>query len=339
MRARRSSARASGSCSGTRCRSMRALFFDGSKIRQIESPIPRYRKGESLVRVRIAGICSTDIEILRGYLSFEGILGHEFVGTVESSCSRLVEGQRVVGEINIPCGKCALCRQGLKMHCASRKVLGIKKHDGAFADYLVLPTKNLHPVPTSLEDEEAVFTELLAAACEIAEQVYLQGSERILVLGDGRLAAMVAQVIRLECDRVEVMGRSNQKLAIIGSLGIRICSLSKSSSLARKYDVVIDCTGNPEGIVLASSLVVPRGKIILKSTYAEKLVWNPASLVIDEITVIGSRCGPFERALDLLSAGKILVRPFITAVFGFESWKQALRKATARDSFKVLIRM
>jgi threonine dehydrogenase-like Zn-dependent dehydrogenase len=318
---------------------MRALLFDGRKLREVERPLPRPARGGALVRVRLAGICSTDLEILKGYFSFRGVPGHEFVGTVVSAPSGRLAGKRVVGEINVPCGRCALCRAGLGTHCPSREVLGIAGRDGAFAEYLTLPARNLHVVPAGLSDEEAAFTELVAAACEVVEQVPVSRRDRVLVLGDGRLAAMAAQVVSLTGSRVAVLGRAPRKLAVIRTLGIETFGSREGRRFGRRHDVVVDCTGSPAGLSLAASLVRPRGVIVLKSTYRGSLDWNPAPLVVDEITVVGSRCGPFERALDLLARRKISVRPFLTAVYPFERWERAVRRARGAGSFKVLMRM
>jgi threonine dehydrogenase-like Zn-dependent dehydrogenase len=318
---------------------MHALLFDGRTMREVERPLPRRARGDALIRVRMAGICSTDLEILRGYFSFRGVPGHEFVGTVVTAPESSLVGARVVGEINAPCGRCELCRAGLGKHCAARTVLGIAGRDGAFAEYLALPVRNLHPVPDALGDEEAAFTELVAAACEIPGRISMKRRDRVLVLGDGRLAAMAAQIVSLESDRVAVLGRSPRKLAAIRALGIETIRLGEAQRLGRRHDIVIDCTGRPAGLPLAASLVRPRGVIVVKSTYRGELRWNPAPLVVDEITLVGSRCGPFARALDLLVRGRIRVRPFLTAVYPFERWERAFRRARLAGSFKVLIRM
>jgi threonine dehydrogenase-like Zn-dependent dehydrogenase len=318
---------------------MKALHFDGKKIALRTVPAPRPRRGEALVKVRLAGICSTDLEIARGYMSFRGIPGHEFVGTVVSAPSNALAGKRVVGEINVPCGKCATCRAGLGGHCAARGVLGISGRNGAFAEYLTLPAKNLHVVPARLRDEEAAFTELVAAACEIVEQVEISARDRVLVLGDGRLAAMAAQVLGTRTKRLAVLGRSARKLAALRELGLETLGPGSAAALVRSQDVVVECTGSPRGLPLAARLVKPRGTIVLKSTYHGALDWNPAPLVVDEITVIGSRCGPFEPALSLLARGSVRVLPFLSAVYPLERWEAAFRAARRADAFKILLRM
>jgi len=312
---------------------MRALFFDGTDLAETGIKKPPTGRGESVVSVRLAGICSTDLEIMRGYMNFRGIPGHEFIGTAVS------DGRRVVGEINIPCRGCEVCRSGLEKHCPRRRVLGISGKNGAFAQFLSLPEANLHDVPRSVSDEEAVFTELLASACEIPERIEIGDGARVAVLGDGRIAAMVAQVLALESGSVEVMGINRYKLSRIRSIGLAARDISKRIRFRREFDLVVECTGSPSGLPLAASLVKPRGRIVLKSTYHGGSQWNPASIAVDEITIHGSRCGPFERALDLLSNGRVDVLPFLTEIFPFSRWREAFRLAKHRDSFKVLLGM
>jgi len=318
---------------------MKALVFDGKKLALSTVPSPRLRAGEALVKVHLAGICSTDLEIVRGYMSFRGIPGHEFVGTVVSASAKRFVGKRVVGEINLPCGRCAACKTGFGRHCASRGVIGISGRNGAFAEYLALPVKNLHVVPASLSDEEAAFTELVAAACEIPEQIEIRREDRVLILGDGRLAAMVAQVLSPRTTRLAVLGRNSRKLSVLRTLGIKTHGPRAARTLLRSQDLVIECTGSPLGLPLAAKLVKPRGRIVLKSTFHGNLEWNPAPLVIDEITVVGSRCGPFEPALSLLAQGTVRVLPFLSAVYPLASGEAAFRAARRAGAFKVLIRM
>jgi len=318
---------------------MRAISFDGMELRDTVVPRPRIRRAEALVKVRLAGICSTDLEIVRGYMAFRGIPGHEFVGTVAEASTRSLIGKRVVGEINAPCGRCALCRAGLGKHCPSRSVLGIARRNGAFAEFLALPEENLHVVPARLSDEEAAFTELVAAACEIPERIAIGASDTVIVLGDGRLAAMAAQVAVLHSRRVAVLGMNEAKLATLRKLGLRTYGPRDRTRLQRSADFVIECTGSPRGLPLAAALVRPQGAIVLKSTFQGSLDWNPAPLVVDEIIVAGSRCGPFATALKLLAQGKVRVLPFLTAVYPFDRWRAAFRRARGRDSFKVLLRI
>lgn len=318
---------------------MKALLFDGTRITLVMRPRARARAGEALVRVSLAGICSTDLEIMRGYMAFKGIPGHEFVGTVVSSPVKSLIGRRVVGEINIPCGACPTCRAGLGKHCSARSVLGISRRNGAFAEYLSLPVENLHLVPHAVGDEQAVFTELVAAACEIPERVSIRRRDAVLVLGDGRLAAMVAQVMATKSDRVIVLGRRRRKLAALRRAGIRTCGVRRAAALLHTQDIVVECTGSPAGLPLAARLVRPRGTIVLKSTYHGSILWNPTSLAVDEITVVGSRCGPFKRSLELIRSGKVKVLPFLSGIYPLERWETAFRRARQADAFKVLIRM
>jgi len=318
---------------------MKAIRFDGKSLRDAVVPRPRVRRGEALVRVTLAGICSTDLEIVRGYMSFRGIPGHEFVGTVVEAPTRSLVGKRVVGEINAPCGRCRECTSGLGKHCASRTVLGLSRRGGAFAEYLALPEGNLHVVPRRLSDEEAAFTELVAAACEIPERIDIGARDAVIVLGDGRLAAMTAQVVSLRSRNVAVLGRSPAKLAALRKLGLKTYGAGAARRLERSADFVIECTGSPRGLPLAARLARPQGAIVLKSTFHGALDWNPSPLVVNEIIVAGSRCGPFKTALSLLASGSVRVLPFLTEVYPFERWREAFRRARGRDSFKVLIRI
>jgi threonine dehydrogenase-like Zn-dependent dehydrogenase len=318
---------------------MRAIYFDGKKLAEARLPRPRLRRGEALVRVRLAGICSTDLEIARGYMRFRGIPGHEFVGVVEEAPTKGLIGKRVVGEINVPCGRCDTCAAGLGKHCAARSVLGISGRNGTFAEFLALPAKNLHVVPSRLSEEAAAFTELVAAACEFPERIEIGRTDTVIVLGDGRLAAMAAQVAALRTKKVSVLGRSPSKLSTIRSLGLKTYRLRDASKFYRGADFVIECTGSPRGLPLAAKLVRPQGAIVLKSTYEGNLDWNPAPIVVDEIIVAGSRCGPFNTALKLLASGKVRVLPFLAAVYPFERWEEAFRAARRPGSFKVLLRI
>jgi len=318
---------------------MRAIYFDGRELSDAVVPRPRVRRGEALVKVRLAGICSTDLEIVRGYMALRGIPGHEFVGVVAEASTRRLIGKRVVGEINAPCGRCGVCGAGLGKHCPSRSVLGISGRGGAFAEFLTLPEENLHVVPRRLSDEEAAFTELVAAACEIPERIEIGARDTVIVLGDGRLAAMAAQVASLRSRNVAVLGKNRSKLAALRKLGIKTYGPGGGMPLGRNADFVIECTGSARGLPLAATLVRPQGAIVLKSTFHGTLDWNPAPLVVDEIIVAGSRCGPFDTALRLLAQERVRVLPFLTAVYPFDRWRAAFRRARGRDSFKVLIRI
>ena len=317
---------------------MKAIYFDGNKAELISARKPRLRIGEALIRIKMAGICATDLEILLGYLEFRGILGHEFVGTVESSEEKHLVGKRVVGEIFIPCHNCSVCRRGVEKHCPERTVIGISDRDGVFAEYVALPNTNLRMVPDSLSDEEAVFVELLAAACEITERVTFRIESRVVILGDGRLAAMTAQVVALHSKDPIVLGLNTKKLSAFEEAGLRTEIVENRDSIGKDFDIVVDCTGKPTGLPLAIELLKPQGTVILKSTYHGTLDWNPAPIVVNEITVVGSRCGPFDKALKLLIDGKVQTKRFITATYGLDDFDKAVQRARHSDSFKVLIK-
>jgi len=329
---------------------VRALVYDGEALRLREDyPQPAPPPGEALVRVRLAGICNTDLEIVRGYVGFRGVLGHEFVGTVvecadpagdgargAAECRSLI-GRRVVGEINAYCGECPTCRAGRPTHCPNRTTLGIWGRDGAFAEYLTLPIRNLHPVPDDVPDEAAVFTEPLAAALEILEQVHIRPTDRVIVLGDGKLGLLVAQVIALlGCDLV-VVGRHPEKLAIPARRGIRTALASEIDGLVA--DVVVECTGRPEGFAAAKRLLRPRGTLVLKSTYHGQVEADLTSLVVDEVALVGSRCGPFPPALRLLQRGLVDVQPLISAVYPLAEGEEAFARAAEPGTLKVLLRV
>lgn len=321
---------------------MRALVYDGETLRLREDyPQPVPPPGEALVRVRLAGICNTDLEIVRGYMGFRGVLGHEFVGTVvecaDEAEGRSLLGRRVVGEINAYCGECPTCRAGNPTHCPNRTTLGIWGRDGAFAEYLTLPIRNLHPVPDGLPDEAAVFTEPLAAALEILEQVHIRPTDRVIVLGDGKLGLLVAQVIALlGCD-LTVVGRHPEKLAILARRGIPTALADETDGLAA--DVVVECTGRPEGFATAKRLLRPRGTLVLKSTYHGRVEADLTSLVVDEISLVGSRCGPFPPALRLLQQGLVDVRPLISATYPLSQGEEAFARAAEPGTLKVLLRV
>lgn len=314
---------------------MRALVYDGQLRLVREYPRPDPVAGEALVRVKLAGICNTDLEITRGYMGFHGVLGHEFVGVVESCPDPRWVGQRVVGEINCYCGACPTCLAGNPSHCPQRTTLGIGGRDGALADYCVLPVRNLHPVPEHVADEEAVFTEPLAAALEIQEQVHILPTQRVVVLGDGKLGLLVAQVLRLSGCDLRVVGRHQDKLAILEQQGIPTRLDSAGAKLTA--DVVIDCTGQAEGFAAARAMVRPRGTLVLKSTFHGQNEVNLTSIVVDEVTLVGSRCGPFAPALRLLATGLVDVRSLIAATYPLEQGLAAFDHARGKGALKVLV--
>jgi threonine dehydrogenase-like Zn-dependent dehydrogenase len=315
---------------------MRVLYFDEQLTYRPQQPTPTPGCGEALIRTRLAGICNTDIEIVRGYKGFRGILGHEFVGVVEQADSRPeLVGQRVVGEINLYCGECATCRRGDETQCPNRTTLGIDRRDGAMADMLTLPAKLLHPVPPNVPDEIAVFTEPLAAACQILQQVHLRSTDRVIVLGDGKLGLLVAQVLQLTGCNLLAVGRHRNKLEILERRGI--CTQLAGEEILPGADVVVEVTGSPAGFALAQSLVRPRGTLVLKSTFHGDVGLNLSRLVVDEITVIGSRCGPFETALRLLERNLIDVESLIHATYPLSEGLAAFERAVAPGVLKVLL--
>lgn len=282
----------------------------------------------------MTGICNTDLEIAKGYMDFCGIPGHEFVGVVLESPKPEWKGKRVVGEINCPCGNCDLCRRGLPRHCSNRSVLGILNRDGTFAKRLCLPVENLHLVPDSVKDEEAVFTEPLAAAFEILEQVRITPEDSVLVMGDGKLGLLCAQAINLTGCRLVMMGKHRRKLALLEG----VPSYLPHQTPKQKFDIVVEVTGSPEGFNAALSLLRPRGTLVLKTTVAGKSNINLAPVVIDEITIIGSRCGPFDRALSALKKKEIRVDFLIEAIYPLEDILDAWKHAGKRGAKKILLK-
>jgi len=296
-----------------------ALVFDRRRARVREMPRPRAGPGVALVRVLVSGICNTDLELRRGYHRFSGIPGHEFVGRVEGPEGSPWIGKRVVGEINLACGRCTECRRGLGRHCARRRVLGILRHPGAHAEYLTLPEENLHGVPDTVPDEQAVFTEPLAAACEILDQVEVDRGTRAAVLGAGKLGILCAAVLENAGAAVTMVGR-------------------RSRARARSFDLVVEATGSPLGMPRALTLARPRGTIVWKSTYHSPARFDAAPLVVNEITVVGSRCGRFEPALDLLARRKVDAARLIDAEFPLARAVAALAAAARPGARKVLLR-
>jgi threonine dehydrogenase-like Zn-dependent dehydrogenase len=299
-------------------------------------PNPVLASDEALVKVLQAGICNTDLELLRGYYPYQGVLGHEFVGMVEQGPAHLI-GQRVVGEINATCGHCRFCQSGQSTHCENRTVLGIVNRNGAFADYLTLPVQNLHSVPDALTTDAATFTEPVAAALEIQEQVKISPNDRVLVVGDGKLGQLVAQTLALTGCDLWVIGRHLEKLEHLRHLGIQT-GLAESL-IPRSFDLAVECTGNPEGFAIARQGLRPRGTLILKSTYANPLSLDISAIVVDEITLIGSRCGPFAPALQLLAEGKIKVLDLVQAKYPLEDGLTAFAHAQKRGVLKILLEM
>lgn len=320
---------------------MRAIVLDDEVTLQRDYSKPQPPDGEALIRVRRAGICNTDLELIKGYGEFRGVLGHEFVGKVEACpADPSWVGRRVVGEISAVCGLCAACRSGRPTHCPERTTLGIRRRDGVFADYVTLPVENLHAVPDSVSDDQAVFVEPLAAALEITMQIHLRPTERVVVLGDGKLGQLIAQVLALTGCHLTVMGRHREKLDLLSARGISTCLADEATfSASEKTDVVVEATGTPAGFALARKLVRPRGKLVLKSTYHGLLQVDLSRVVVDEVELVGSRCGPFAPALRLLAQGLVNVEPLIQARYSLDHGLLALEKAAIKGTLKILIEM
>jgi threonine dehydrogenase-like Zn-dependent dehydrogenase len=321
---------------------MRALVFAHNRLsNQADYPTPVPRDGEVLVRVLRAGVCETDLQLIRGYMGFGGVLGHEFVGVAQSGPFK---GRRVVGEINCSCWACATCLAGRPSHCPNRTVIGILNHDGAFADFIAVPQRNLHVVPDSVSDDVAVFTEPVAAAFQIPAQISVSRQDRVVVLGDGRLGNLCAQVLARLSSNVTVVGKHPNKLALLngspeGGQGNSTITTKLLADVAADHsaDIVVDCTGSPTGLPTALSLVRPRGTIVLKTTVAGEQTMALAPIVIDEVTIVGSRCGPFERALTALAADEVSVLPLISERYNLSDGVAALEHARDRPALKVLI--
>lgn len=300
---------------------MRSLYFDRTLTYRDNHPQPQPAAGEALIRVRYAGLCNTDREILAGYKGFSGILGHEFVGVVAAADDPAWLGRRVVGDINLGCGTCDRCQGGLANHCGSRRVLGILGKDGVFADYVTLPLANLHPVPAAVSDLAAVFCEPLAAALEVTEQCHVAPSQRVAVLGDGKLGQLVAQVLSLTGCQLTVIGKHPEKLRLLAGRADTV-TLGQIAAL-QPFDLVVECSGRPEGLAGAQALVKPRGRIILKSTFAGLATTDPTAWVVKEISLTGSRCGPLAAALRLLERRLVDVEPLISGIWPLAEWRQA----------------
>ncbi len=319
---------------------MLALVFDGQATLRTNYPIPKPTADEALVAVHLAGICRTDLEILKGYMHFRGVMGHEFVGTVVKGPRRW-QKRRVVAEINCFCGQCDLCTSGLSNHCRNRTVLGMQDRDGVFAEYVAVPIRNLHEVPTCLSDEEAVFVEPLAAAFQVTRQVPISQSDEVVILGDGRLGQLVARVLKTRAGKLMLVGKHQAKLEAAEKQGIRTV-LVEEFSLDHRADVVVEATGRAEGFALAMQTVRPRGTIVLKSTFSTTGLqpFQMTPLVVDEITVVGSRCGPFPEALTALAADgpeKIDVAAMFTRRFSLRQGLEALGAAGEPENLKVIL--
>ncbi|MDP1716318.1 MAG: alcohol dehydrogenase catalytic domain-containing protein [Anaerolineales bacterium] len=313
---------------------MNALWLENNQISLRDVPPPK-KPNEALIKIRKAGICSTDLELVKGYYPYIGILGHEFVGEVVDAPDESWVGQRVVGEINAVCGKCEACLNGRRTHCEIRTVLGIVNRDGVFAEYTTLPLENLHRVPKPVSDEMAVFTEPLAAALEIQKQVQVKPTDRVLLVGAGRLGQLIAQTLSLTGCDLRVVARHEHQQNLLTARGIRL--ITEEEIQPRKWDIVVEATGSPDGFDLARKAVRPRGTLVLKSTYKGDLNVNFSSIVVDEITVIGSRCGPFEPALGLLENNEVDPTVLISAEYKLGDVVKGFEYAAQGGVLKVLI--
>jgi len=316
---------------------MQAVWLEDNalSLRQ-DIPIPAPSSGEALVKVRLAGICATDLEMVRGYYPFTGIPGHEFVGEVVTAWGDTkLSGCRVTGEINITCGQCRACLAGRRTHCEKRTTLGIRGRDGVFAEYLTLPLENLHCVPDAVDDEAAVFTEPLAAALEIQEQVAIHPGERILLIGAGRLGQLIAQTLALTGCELQVVARHDAQRKLLEAFGI--ATIAEGEVQAGRWDIVVEASGSAPGFALARQAVRPRGVIVLKSTFKGNSEVNLSSLVVDEISLVGSRCGPFPAALRLLGSGRVQPKPLISGRYPLSKALAAFDKASLPGVMKILL--
>lgn len=318
---------------------MKALVFDKELIFVKDYPKPMPQNGEALIKLTYAGICNTDVEITKGYMGFKGICGHEFLGIVEeiNSQDKTLLGKRVTGEINLGCGSCSDCYNNMQRHCQNRQTLGIYKKDGAFAEYLTLPIENLLEIPENVKDEEAILIEPLAAALEILEQVHIKPADKIAVLGDGKLGLLISLVLSTTQADLTTIGKHENKLNILNKQGIKTKFLKEVNEI-KCYDIVVDATGSVDGFEKAVSLVKPRGIFVLKSTVAAEKPLNLAPIVIDEITVAGSRCGQFKPALRLLQKNVLNLKPLITKIFNFNQAKEAFDFAQEKGVLKVILK-
>ncbi|MBZ5632348.1 MAG: alcohol dehydrogenase catalytic domain-containing protein [Acidobacteriia bacterium] len=316
---------------------MLAVHLESGRVQLRRVPLPRVPEGFARIRLLAAGICSTDLELQRGYYGFSGTPGHEFVGEVTDAADKAWIGKRVVGEINLACGHCDWCKRGLGRHCPTRTVLGIVKHPGAFREFLTLPIRNLHRVPASIPTDHAIFIEPIAAACEILDQVKIPKGQRVAVLGDGKLGLLVSQVLQGHGAHVHLFGRHRDKMRIVESTGVTTEIAPKKLPVAA-WPLVVDATGSSEGLRAAVSMCIPRGTVIMKSTVHGPVSIDTAPAIVNEITLVGSRCGRFEAALPLLSSGKVQVGSMISEEFPLDRAPEAFAIAAKKGVLKVLLR-
>lgn len=307
---------------------MKAVHIESGRVRVREAPMPAREPGYALIRLLRAGICNTDLELQRGYYGFSGIPGHEFVGEVVEADTAALVGQRVTGEINLPCGECEWCKRGLGRHCPKRTVLGIVRHPGAFAEFLTLPERNLHAIPDDLATDHAVFAEPVAAAYEVLDQVEIPEGAAAAVLGDGKLGLLVAQVLKAHGARVSLYGHHPERARMFGL---------EAGGAGVSYDWVVEATGSAEGLRQAIAMTRPRGTVVMKSTIHEAVQLDMAPVIVNEISLIGSRCGRFQPALALLARGAVDVEPMISDRFPLERAPEAFARASERGVLKVLL--
>ncbi len=316
---------------------MKAVVFDGA-LRLREVPAPARGENDVLIRIVRAGICNTDHEIIRGYVpGFSGTLGHEFVGVVEEATDPSLIGARTTAEINCACGACAYCRRGLGRHCPNRTVLGIANRDGVFAEYVSVPERNVVPIPDDIGDTTAVFIEPLAAACEILEQISVLPEHHVLIIGDGKLALLAAMVLQSTGCTLTIAGKHERKLALLNRYDIE--TLPAGGYAGRRFDVVVEACGKPDAFAEAVAATKPRGTLVLKSTYAEPLTFNPAPIVVDEISIVGSRCGQFADALRFIREHRPPLESLVTAVYPLTDAIAAFECSASSDSLKVILEM
>lgn len=318
---------------------MKALFIDNGAVSVRELPLPVRGKRYSLLHLILGGICNTDLELRRGYYGFSGTPGHEFVAEVVESDDAELAGKRVVGEINLACTECAWCNKGLGRHCPNRTVLGIVNQPGAFAEYFVLPDRNLHVLADWVPAERAVFTEPLAAACEILDQVAIPPGEAIAVLGDGKLGLLISQVLAVHGYAVRLFGRHWRKLRIAAAAGVQTELIGEEDLPLAAFDWVVDATGSPDGLRTAASMARPRGTVIMKSTVHGAVPVDTAPLIVNEITLVGSRCGRFEAALPLIEHELIRLEDMVSARFPLSEGPAAFARAEEPGALKVLLEL
>lgn len=315
---------------------MNALVYKNKQLNLMELPKPKPKEDEVLIKVLMAGICNTDLEITQGYLGFSGIIGHEFVGEVVHDPLREFKGKRVVGSINISCNKCEYCQRGMYKHCKNLNQLGIRGSDGVFAEFTTLPRKNIHVVPECIANQEAVFVEPMAAGVEIAEQIHIKPSEEVVVQGDGKLGLVTSMVLWTMGVNVRLIGKHQEKMDIVEELGIPTCFPKEVES---KYEIIIECTGSSDGLNIAQSLVKPTGTIVAKTTIKDMDSFDLSKLVVNEISIIGSRCGPFEPTLRFIENNKFPFEKMIDGIYSLEEWEKAFKSAKHKETLKVLFQI